>query len=95
MAYTPAGRWSASAEQCDVGTSANLPDRQTLRISRSQMPLTSRGLDRDRDRSTKVPIPQKTGLDRSKTAKNRSRPVWTVLDQLLVLTGLNRFKTGL
>ena len=32
--------------------------------------LTSRGLDRDRDWSTKAPIPQKTGLDRSKTAKN-------------------------
>ena len=36
-AYRPAGRWSASAEQHDVG-SANPPDRRTLGISRSQMP---------------------------------------------------------
>jgi hypothetical protein len=31
-----------------------------------------RDMDRDLDRSTKVPMHQKTGLDRSKTAKNRS-----------------------
>ena len=37
--------------------------------------LTSRGLDQDQDQSTKAPIPQKTGLDWSKTAKNQSRPV--------------------
>ena len=47
--------------------------------------LTSRGLNRDWDQSTKAPIPQKTGLDWSKTG----------LDWLLVLTSLNRFKTGL
>ena len=39
--------------------------------------LTSSGLDRDRDRSTKVPICQKTGLDRSGpvAGPNRSKPV--------------------
>ena len=37
--------------------------------------LTSRGLDWDQDQSTKAPIPQKTRLDQSKTAKNWSRPV--------------------
>jgi hypothetical protein len=42
MAYRPAGRWSASAEQRDVGTSANPPDRRTLGISRSQMPSRKR-----------------------------------------------------
>jgi len=43
-AYRPAGRWSASAEQRDVGKSgsANPPDRRTLRISRSQMPSENR-----------------------------------------------------
>jgi len=48
--------------------------------------LTSRGLDQDWDWSTKVSIPQKTRLLRTGFLQS-----WTCLDQLLVLTSLNRF----
>ena len=57
--------------------------------------LTSRGLDRDWDWSTKAPIPQKTRLDWSKTTKDCKKLIKTGLDCLLVLTGLNQFETSL
>ena len=44
-------------------------------------------MDRDRDRSTKVLIPQKTGLDRSRPLFSGLEPVWTSLGSSSVLTG--------
>jgi hypothetical protein len=53
--------------------------------------LTLRDMDRDRDRSTITIKGKKTGLDRSRPLF-RSQPVF---GPVLVLTGLNRSKTGL
>jgi len=46
-------------EQCDVGKSgsANPPDRQTLGISRSQMPSSQKGLGTNCRKQTQHPCP--------------------------------------
>jgi hypothetical protein len=49
--------------------------------------FTPWAMDRDRDRSTKVLIPQKTGPDRSRPLFSGLEPVWTSLGSSSVLTG--------
>ncbi|KIM38963.1 hypothetical protein M413DRAFT_75251, partial [Hebeloma cylindrosporum] len=54
--------------------------------------LPPRVMDRDRDQSTKVPRPQKTGLDHPGPVQVGFLQSWTGSDHFLVLTSLDRLR---